>query len=243
MAENVKTGGIDRDTLSDLRPAPPPRYAPPYPQNFHRFWPTHAIKAGILVVVVVALISVLAYYYSVPIDFNMAFPDDGMNIPGPEWYFLFIFLPFWYFTGELKGLVVLGTFVVPLLILIFLLLVPFVFKKGRRPGTGFVAWFKRAAVPLVLFVALMVGIYRAGAPAKITGCIACHTPHYGQRQYLPPMDVAEYYKTHRQRQIEVGKFRAGKLDTEGMAAIGGAAESYKDANWQLRHMYEPTFTW
>ncbi len=243
MAENVKTGGIDRDVLSDLKPVQPPRYAPPYPQNFHKFWPTHAIKAGILVILFYSLIGVCAYFYYVPVDFNMAFPDDGMGIPGPEWYFLFLFQPFWYFAGDLKKLVVLGTFVVPVLILLFLLAVPFIFKKGRKPETGFVAWAKRATIPIVLFVALMYAIYNSGHPAKVLGCIACHRPQYGQRQYLPPMDVAEYYKVVRQRQIKVGKFRAGKLDTSGQAAIGGAAQSYKDANWQLRHIYEPTFTW
>ncbi len=52
---------------------------------------------------------------------------------------------------------------------------------------------------------------------------------------LPPADMGEYYKVERQRQINVGGYRAG--DTTG--DIGG----YKDANWQLRHFYEPTMTW
>ncbi len=220
-----------------------PRYAPPYPQEFHRFWPRHAIKGSIVVVVVVAVVCVLAYFFSVPTDFNMAFPDDGMYIPGPEWYFLFIFQPFWYFKGSLKGAVFLGTFVLPILLIAFLILVPFIFKKERKIGRGFVARLKAVAIPVVLFIAIFTGIFFSGYPAKTFGCIACHTPAYGMRQYLPPMDVAEYYKTHRERQIRVGKFRAGKLDTSGMASFGGEAESYKDANWQLRHFYEPTFTW
>ena len=196
-----------------------------------------------LVVVVIALLATLSYYFYVPTDFNMAFPDDGMYIPGPEWYFLFIFQPFWYFKGEWKGMVFLGTFVLPLLILGFLILVPFVFKRERRPGEGRLFKVLRVSIPVIIFGLLFFGIYRSGAPAKLYGCIACHTPAYGMRQYLPPMDVSKYYKEERARQIQVGKFRAGKLDESGMASFGGPAESYKDANWQLRHFYEPTFTW
>ncbi len=57
----------------------------------------------------------------------------------------------------------------------------------------------------------------------------------GVRQALPPADMGEYYRVERQRQINVGRYRAG--DTSG--DVGG----YKDANWQLRHFYEPTMTW
>jgi hypothetical protein len=56
----------------------------------------------------------------------------------------------------------------------------------------------------------------------------------GVRQALPPADMAEYYRESRQSQIEVGRYRAGSTSD---------AESYKDANWQLRHYYEPTMTW
>ena len=48
--------------------------------------------------------------------------------------------------------------------------------------------------------------------------------------------------------MAVGKYRAGKSSGVNEAGeqvydTGGEAESYKDANWQMRHMYEPTFTW
>jgi hypothetical protein len=47
--------------------------------------------------------------------------------------------------------------------------------------------------------------------------------------------MAGFYREGRQRQIQVGKYRVG--------SAGGAAQSYKDANWQLRHYYEPAMTW
>jgi GH25 family lysozyme M1 (1,4-beta-N-acetylmuramidase) len=55
----------------------------------------------------------------------------------------------------------------------------------------------------------------------------------GVRQALPPTNLGKYYREAREQQIKVGRYRVGS----------GAAESYKDANWQLRHFYEPTMTW
>ena len=83
--------------------------------------------------------------------------------------------------------------------------------------------------------AFMAGVEGAGHPAKTTGCTSCHNPMMGVRQALPPADMAEYYKVERARQIEVGKFRIGDQNHIGA--------SYKDANWQLRHFYEPVMTW
>src|SRR3972149_3009783 len=85
----------DETTVTD------PRYAPPYPQSFHKFWPRHAIQAGAIVIGVIALIAGLAYFYRVPFDFSNVFPDDGMYIPGPEWYYVFFLSPFWYLKGDL----------------------------------------------------------------------------------------------------------------------------------------------
>jgi hypothetical protein len=102
---------------------------------------------------------------------------------------------------------------------------------------------------VLLFGFVLAGaIYKGGHEAKVLGCDSCHNPAMGPRQAIPPLDVSKYYFTDRARQIGVGKYRAGKLSTEaegGKLDIGGAGEAggYKDADWQMRHMYEPTFTW
>ncbi|MBI5682375.1 MAG: hypothetical protein HZC45_04290 [Deltaproteobacteria bacterium] len=219
-----------------------PRYAPPYPQNFHPFWPRHALKASLVVSVVVLLIVGLAYFYGLPSDYTMTIPDEGMYIPGPEWYYLFFFQPFWYLKGGLAKWQFIATFIIPLLVLTFTVLIPFIFKK-LKPVSGFGLKVIRILPPAIVFAAIMLGIVFSGYHAKLNGCIACHNIQAGVRHDLPPMNVLEYYKGHKQVQIKVGKYRASKSGTEGESVIGQEIETYKDANWHMRHLYEPTFTW
>ncbi len=215
-----------------------PKYDPPYPQDFHSFWPRHAIKTVAVILLTLAAIVALSYFYRVPTDVNMPpMPDEGAYIPGPEWYLIFIFQPFWYLTGEAAVWRPLGTFWVPLAILVSALLLPLVFGRKKVPGTSLATpWKVLMGLGAVALWGLAVGgVYNAGYPAKTTGCMSCHNPMMGQRQALPPPDMAGFYRKERQRQIQVGKYRVG--------AATGASQSYKDANWQLRHYYEPTMTW
>lgn len=221
-----------------------PRYAA-YPPSFHTFWPRHVIMAGSVVIILISALVTLTYFFRLPTEFGGVFPDAGANIPGPEWYFLLLFQPFWYLKGDLKGWLFIGTFVIPVVVLVFLILVPFIFrrKKTEVKTKGFVSRLVYGIVPVTIFLAVFAGIYRSGAPAKSYSCISCHAPENGERQYLPPMNVEEYYMTQRKSQIAVGKYRASKSDESGDSNVRGEVETYKDANWQLRHIYEPTFTW
>lgn len=60
----------------------------------------------------------------------------------------------------------------------------------------------------------------------------------GARQALPSSKVGEFYCINRQQQVEVGRYNIGSKGHNGTE--GG---SYKEANWQLKHFYEPTMTW
>ena len=213
-----------------------------------KFWPHHVLKSGFLMLLVLAVIVTLAYYYQVPI-FSADHPeivpmaDDGMYIPQPEWYFLLFWQPFWYLTGGLKHWVPVFTFYIPVLLFLTLLLVPFLL--GRKKSTTWsIIKSLLINVPAVAIVVLIAYLtINGGYPYKAYGCVACHNPYMGVRQALPPMDIAQFYKVERQRQIESGKYRAGKRSGENAILDIGGVESYKDANWQLRHGYEPTFTW
>lgn len=215
-----------------------PKYDPPYPQSFHTFWPKHAIKATLFVILLWSVPFVLAYLYQVPVDPVMPpMPDDGMNIPAPEWYLFLLFRPFWHLVGDDVKWMSLGTFWLPLLVVTFLFSVPFIFKKQKEAGSKMGLW-KKAFLALILWclwAGTFTGVTISGRHAKTFGCNSCHNPMMGVRQALPPADMAEFYNVERARQIQVGRFRIGDATRVG--------SSYKDANWQLRHFYEPTMTW
>ena len=224
--------GEEREIIKD------PKYDPPYPQSFYPFWPKHATKAGILVSLLFMGVILLALYFRVPTDPNMPpLPDDGANIPAPEWYLFFLFQPFWYLVGDYSKWLSVGTFWLPLLVLVFLFLVPVIFKRRKEEGIRISA-ARKVILALLLWGfwgAFMAGVVGAGRPAKTTGCSSCHNPMMGVRQALPPANMAEFFKVERARQIDVGEYRVGDQNHIGM--------SYKDANWQLRHFYEPSMTW
>jgi len=219
-----------------------PKYAPPYPQSFYPFWPKHALKAGKLISIIFFGLMLLSFFIRVPMDPVMPpMPDEGAYVPAPEWYLLFLFQPFWYLTGDSAKWLPVGTFWLPLLFVVFLFLVPFIFRKRKNSHAiiktatlvtaiiyGGLAW--------VIPVGAVVG---SGAPAKTLGCPSCHNPMMGQRQALPPAKMGEFYRIERQRQINLGGYNVGTEDTGNRQPAG----SYKDANWQLRHFYEPIMTW
>ena len=212
-----------------------PKYDPPYPQRFHAFWPHHALKTMAVSLITIALLFGLSYFYRVPSDVNMPpLPTDGEYLPGPEWYLIFIFQPFWYLTGEAARWLPLGTFWAPVLILLAGFALPLIFGRQKAAGGRHSTLGKllMAVGAAAIWVGMTAAVIGNGYPAKTTGCTSCHNPMMGVRQALPPPDMAKYYRGSRQTQIKVGGYRAG-----------GAVQSYKDANWQLRHYYEPTMTW
>ncbi len=214
-----------------------PKYDPPYPQEFHRFWPRHALKTVAVSVVTIALVIGLSYFYRVPSDVNMPpLPTEGEYLPAPEWYLIFIFQPFWHLTDEAVAWRPLGTFWAPVAILLAGFAMPVVFGRKKALGQRLSVWVKLSmgAGALTIWVGMTAAVVGSAYPAKTTGCTSCHNPMMGVRQALPPADMAKYYRGSRQTQIKVGGYRAGST---------GRALSYKDANWQLRHYYEPTMTW
>lgn len=218
-----------------------PKYAPPYPQSFYAFWPKHAVKAGTLISVIFLGLLLLSYFIEVPMDPAMPpMPDEGFHVPAPEWYLMLLFQPFWYLTGDNVKWLPVFTFWLPLLAVIFLFLVPVLFRKRSDSRFGIKATSLAAIALYAGFVWLipMGAVVGSGHPVKTLGCPSCHNPMMGQRQALPPPQMGEFYRNERQRQVNLGGYNVGGEDTETHA--GG---SYKDANWQLRHVYEPTMTW
>lgn len=228
-----------------------------------KWWPHYFLTLSVAMTAVLAVVVALAYQFPVPDDAPAMspLPDDGENIPGPEWLFLMLWQPFWTFGGSLKKYLFLMP-LAPIVIGVLLFLLPFAGKIpfGKIPGlkgimdkassmrSGLAKSFVYG-IPAIMFgLFFTVVAVKSGHQAKVLGCDACHNPAMGPRMAIPPVDVFKYYSVERAMQIGVGKYSAGKTEGvtesgEGVYNMKSAEGGYKDANWQMRHMYEPTFTW
>src|SRR3989338_4630069 len=150
-----------------------PKYATPYPQSFYAFWPKHAIKAGTLISVIFLGLLLLFYFIVVAMVPAMPpMPDEGFHIPAPEWYLMLLFQPFWYLTGDNTKWLPVGTFWLPLTAVVFLFLVPVIFRKHSKTRFGFKATSIVAIAIYAGFVwAVPIGaVVARGSPAKTLGC-------------------------------------------------------------------------
>ena len=69
----------------------------------------------------------LALFVPVPLE-EIANPTDASYDPRPEWYFLFLFQLLTYFEGPLE---VMGAFVIPTLVILLLMFLPFLDRRER----------------------------------------------------------------------------------------------------------------
>ncbi len=226
-----------------------------------RWWPHYLLKLCGFMVIVILFITLMATLYPVPDSApkEIPFPDHGENIPGPEWIFTLFWIPFWYLKGRLKKYLFIMP-LIPIFLALFLFFLPYfhklpinripglkwVLQKARSFESGLLKSFVYGIPAIAIAVILGFGIFKSGHQAKVLGCDSCHHPAMGHRMAIPPVDVFVYYSVDRARQIQSGKYRAGKSTSATNKEDWydeGEAEGYKDANWQMRHMYEPTFTW
>ena len=111
------------------------------------FYPYHALRDTIAVSVVFALLLAMAIVFNAPLD-ALADPTDATYVPRPEWYLQSLFELLKYFPGRLEPV---ATVIIPGLVIILLLLLPFL---DRRPDR------EPAKRPLVVggFCVVLVGI-------------------------------------------------------------------------------------
>lgn len=147
------------------------------------FYPDHMFKEGIVALFVLAVVMLVAAFFQVPNE-PIANPTDTSYIPRPEWYFLFLFQALRYFRGSVE---VLGTFLLPVVFILILVLLPFYDRKAEK------RWTKRpiaiSAASLIL-IGIIVLTFQASPVSTITlfaspthgeqiyadkGCASCHS--------------------------------------------------------------------
>lgn len=93
------------------------------------FYPNHLFVEAVMALVVLLAITGIALVWQVPLE-DMADPADTSYVPRPEWYFLFLFQLLKYFEGPLT---VVGTVIIPTIVLTALAALPFL-DKGDSTG-------------------------------------------------------------------------------------------------------------
>lgn len=92
------------------------------------FFPDVLFKDAIVSLLVFVVLIALAYFVGAPLE-ERANPADTSYTPRPEWYFLFLFQLLKYFPGKLE---VIGVIVLPALVLLLLVALPFLDRSARR---------------------------------------------------------------------------------------------------------------
>ncbi|GEM_PF-592225 len=109
------------------------------------FYPNHIFREMVVFLIVLVIVMLAAWFKGAPLE-APADPSATNYNPRPEWYFLWLFQLLKYFPGPWEPV---GTFVIPGLIFLVLILLPFLDRSPyrhplRRPwvtygGGGFVA--------------------------------------------------------------------------------------------------------
>jgi mono/diheme cytochrome c family protein len=92
------------------------------------FFPDALFKDALVALLVFILLAALATLVGAPLEAR-ADPADSSYTPRPEWYFLFLFQMLKYFPGSLE---VVGVFVLPTLVILLLLMLPFIDRSAKR---------------------------------------------------------------------------------------------------------------
>ncbi|MDR3177050.1 MAG: cytochrome c [Desulfovibrio sp.] len=134
------------------------------------FYPHQMFFECMTALAVLAVLVALSFVWQAPLE-EMADPGDVTYVPRPEWYFLFYFQLLKYFEGPLT---VVGTCVLPALVFVLLLLLPFL-DKGETVDVR-----KR---PVAAAVCLAVAFSVAG----LTAVSILEDERHGYRMVLPPI--------------------------------------------------------
>lgn len=122
-----------------------------------KFYPDIIYKDLVVSFAIFLLLVGFAIYIGVANE-PPADPSDSSYVPRPEWYFLFLFQMLKYFPGQIEWL---GTFIIPTIAVLALLLLPF---YDRSP---FRHWKKRKLATAIMSV-IVIGIVALTIVAAVT---------------------------------------------------------------------------
>ncbi len=159
------------------------------PYRSEPLFPNQLYRDSIAMLVVFVALVVLAWFFPAGLE-PQADPADSTYNPRPEWYFYFVFQMLRIFEGRFE---LLGTFVIPSLAMMLLILIPFLDRRPVRAPAKRKFMMTSAGLAVAGVLALTI----AGARAPIveaptmtgpsiiagrsvyarSGCVACHSIH------------------------------------------------------------------
>ena len=119
------------------------------------FYPHQVFEDVVGMLILFVVLACVALFVPVPLE-DIADPTNADYDPRPEWYFLFLFQLLKYFQGPLE---IIGTFVIPTVGMVLLLLLPFLDRNERA-----VLWKRPIALTVTsVSVVAIVGLTILGA--------------------------------------------------------------------------------
>ena len=119
------------------------------------FYPHQVFEDMVGMLILFVVLACVALFVPVPLE-DVADPTNADYDPRPEWYFLFLFQLLKYFQGPLE---IIGTFVIPTVGMVLLLLLPFLDRSERA-----VLWKRPIALTVTsVSVVAIVGLTILGA--------------------------------------------------------------------------------
>jgi mono/diheme cytochrome c family protein len=161
-----------------------------YLEKYHKqkggvpFFPDILFKDAVIALLVFLALITLAALLGAPLEAK-ADPAGSAYNPRPEWYFLFLFQFLKYFPGSLE---VIGAFIVPTLLILGLLALPFLDRSPRRHFAGRpVIMAVTGILGLGIAVLSVLALRETPPPAQLAqgdqtaalytaNCAACHGP-------------------------------------------------------------------
>ncbi len=120
------------------------------------FYPAQVARDATGMLLILVLVLLLAWWLPAPLA-RPADPTDTTTVPRPEWFFLFLFQLLHYLPGKWE---ILGTFVLPTIAIVVLLLLPYIDRNRSRMLK------KRPFALIVLFLAIAGWSYLTYASVK-----------------------------------------------------------------------------
>jgi quinol---cytochrome c reductase cytochrome c subunit, bacillus type len=123
----------------------------------YRFWPDVIYKDLLISFGIFILIILIATFIGVAAE-PPADPSDTAYIPRPEWYFLFLFQMLKFFPGKLEWV---GTFIIPTVAVLALILLPFIDRSPYR-------YWKKRKLAIGIMCIIVLGMAGLTIAAVVT---------------------------------------------------------------------------